>query len=418
MSTKFNIPRWAYNPLNPSQDVVEPNNAKKQQGFQKQEPILRQWLNWLLNGAGEGLLNLSTSATAYDDLADFIANAEPGDTGLVRAPASTVAPLDEVYAADPLTASLTSIDTDGQYIVCAWATATPSVDVRERDGATLVQTLSLTNVPTSIQQVRTNGDAILVAYDTYVECFNTSDFASRWVYDHAAAVASCALDDDQAYLAGATSGGVEVRALNLTTGALVASYAHGALVNSVITDGARVYIGGNAGTGGNHIRAIPRNMGAAVWSLIDNAVAAPDAMACDGEDLWVGTSSTLLRIMPKFGVVVDQDTGAGVNDLTLTTRYLIMARSSAVVYLDRKSSYPLLANGTSTSQDYPGVLLHGGAVTVVGCDGDRIYAGGALALGATLRIHEMPRLADRMYKRRDPNADRVIPMRALAHPLE
>jgi len=110
-----------------------------------------------------------------------------------------------------------------------------------------------------------------------------------------------AIDGTYLYLVGATgSGSYECRAINLSTGSVVWSYAHGATLYSVATNGWRVFVAGAAGTGAYNIRSLQADTGDDasssgyddVWDeTLATAVARRDCMACDGDGLYVGLPS-------------------------------------------------------------------------------------------------------------------------------
>lgn len=420
----FDLPEWASNPADANQIKV-PSAGLRKEGWPKNAIPPRNITNWLHNKAYLMLKNLQTSALVYASpelFTDATAGADPGDVGLITGLDPTLEPMGEVAALDPHAgAALISVDGDARRIVCAWNTATPSVDVRFRSGG-LDATLTLTNTPTAILRAITNGSKICVAYDNYVETFDgASPYASVGVYDHGGAVGDIALDHTQVYLAGAAgTGGNHARAVTLADGTTATwSFVHGATLNAVCTDGVRCYIGGNLGTTSMYVRAIHRTSGAEIWADGTEIVAGGQSMMTDGEQLFVKGNTKLLMYQTWIdNPLTSLTVGAGdTSVLTLSPRYFAMRFANGIIYQDRKWQNPPIDN-TATITASAIAINHGAAPATIYCDGGYMYAGGTISGGVTLRIHQLPQLRDRQWRRVDPDVDAFMPLRQLAFPLE
>lgn len=419
----FSLPEWASNPADLNQ-VKEPSAGLKKEGWSKNSIPPRNITNWLHQQAYFMLKNLQAGALVYASpelFADPTAGADAGDVGIVTGLDPSSSPMAEVAALDPHAgAALISVDGDARRIVCAWNTATPSVDVRFRSGG-LDATLTLTNVPTAILRAVTNGSKICVAYDNYVETFNaTSPYASVGVYNHGAGVADIALDHTQVYLVGAAgTGGNHARAVTLADGTTATwSFIHGASLNAVCTDGVRCYVGGNLGTTNMYVRAIHRTSGAEIWADGTVVVSAGQTMATDGEQLMVKGGTQLITYQTWIdNPLTTQAVGGTTGAIAMSPRYFMMRFGNLVAYQDRKLQNPPL-DATATITNLAAAIDHGAAPATVYCDGGYVYTGGALSSSATLRIHQLPQLRDRQWRRVDPDADAFMPLRQLAFPLE
>lgn len=405
MSTLFPQPRWA---TGAGASVVLPNDATRDQGWSAGEFPPAEFMNALQRDAGRWIGNISSGFGVYTTLDSFIADAEEGDQGVVRSYNAGNQPLQEVAAINgPAGADLVSVDGDGSILVCTWSNNT--ADVRTRSGV-LLRSLALPGAVTGIGRIVTNGEYSALIFGTRVHINTVADGAQIGTFDHAGALTDVAIDGTNAYIVGAAgTGGFQARAVNLAGVSSAWGYIHGASLNSVTTDGVRVYIGGNV-SGGNHIRALTVAAGAVEWSLAADVPEGGQHMDTDGEFIWAKTDTTLRKISTKFGEQLESIavSGTDVKIIHLCGRYLFLRNANNISYLDLKA-------GQSTT--LATCIQHGAVPTGLYCDGDRIYAGGVNTSSVSLRVHLLPQLRDQMFKR-TLSSNAFQPHRGLAYPVE
>jgi len=295
--------RWAYGG---GASVSQPPEPSRSSGFPSTIPLLAAWLNWCFNTVGEWIAYFEGRVEQYDTLEELVAAVTVGDSAeLVEydfgsLPGTSLATI----AAG---AAVVDIACDGRYVYVATATTLKRYN---RTGGTLVTTYTKTNAG-NIVRVVTNGDAVAIAYSTYVECFNAAG-TSRWVIDHGATVHDVAIDSARVYMAGARDGSNRgVRGLALATGVTNWSYVHDtigtAALFSIATDGRVVYVAG-AATGNAslaNLRALnasdgrdatgetgPADTAGLSWNAVSaTAVSTTGVLAVDDTRLYIGYQS-------------------------------------------------------------------------------------------------------------------------------
>ena len=429
------LPEWAT-----TGTKTAPSAAKQSIGWRFQDFPPFDYVNWFWNLTAGWVAYLATSTGRFSSLEaaidDTVAPLVAGDTFILDEddgiPGKELA--NNVMGSNFL---VDAIDVSGRSVVAdvASAAATNQIQVRSRDGATLIANVTLTQgaAPHTVRAISTDGLLVVVAYGTFVEAFAHDTGVSQWSYNHGAAVNDVTLGADGVYMVGATSGGVEVRKLTRAAGTAAWSYNHNAEVFSVAYAGDRIFIGGAAS--GHASAATMRAIEAAngrddsnegglgtsdldVWDVTTGSFDGARQVAYNGRVLVVKTGATQTRFIgPATG-------GAG---LAQTHSYDVkqVAVDHDTIFVGTVTSGGLnlgevKAYDISTASLIWNVKVQASPpvarVSCLATDGASVYVAGTDA-GGTNRSTRLSRgNRPRMWRRVDPSTSEWPPMRQLAIP--
>lgn len=313
MSTLFEKPRWA---TGGSADIVEPSEGKKDLGWVGGgEKPPHETFNWLLRRAYDWINNLADNAAGYDDVADFVANSEGGDFGLIRHEGA----FGENYSREASLATgnaVTAVYSDSAHLLTGEADA--SVTLRDR--LTLAQTsigafagsYTFTNFSATapVDAIHSNGKFVAAVADVgggssgEGEVWNKDDGTSLLTFSHNVSLQGVCQDGFRVYFSGAESLSAGIRAFDFATQTQQWTYTHGGTVHAICTDGIRLYaVGTDAdGTGtsavGSNLLALDVATGALIWEVAMSGFASlPNTIATNGDIVAVsnGTNGFELR---------------------------------------------------------------------------------------------------------------------------
>ena len=405
MSTLFKLPKWAT-----GGSALEPSEGKKIAGWVGvgERPGFKTF-NWLARTTYEWLLNLSISSASYANVNEFIESAEPGDAGFIVPSYGTQAPNETIQTV--AAGTIVSVSTDGAYFVIA---TTSSITIRPRTDLTATTRTFTPTITGTILKAISNGKYLALVRGQNIEIFLRDTGVSVGSYDHGATITDVAIDSTRAYIVGIKVGAITTRAITLSTAALAWSHSHDATLNCVVTDGLRVYVGGNAAgasadsTVGSHVVALTAASGAVEWSQTDVAVAGPERMATDGEELFNVYSTTGIRKRHCTNGKISQTTTLGtILAIEIDHDYLFMSVPNGVYIVPR------------------GVNLSGSAAISLYIEAENV--GGIASDGEFLvlkvndtgyKTRNRPSNRPRRWYRADIDTDTFLPYRRVAFPLE
>jgi hypothetical protein len=405
MSTLFKLPKWAIGGT-----TLEPSEGKKIAGWvgAGERPGFKTF-NWLAAQTYEWILNLSTVAASYANVSEFILSAEPGNTGFITPSYATQAPNETIQTV--ATAAIVSVSTDGEYFVI---TESSSITIRPRTDLTATtRTFTPTISGTTLKAV-SNGKFLALVRGQNIEIFNRDTGVSVGSYDHGATITDVAIDSARAYIVGAKVGAVTTRAITLSTAALAWSHSHDATLNCVVTDGLRVYVGGNAAgasaasTVGSHVVALTASSGAVEWSQTDAAVAGPERMATDGEELFTVYSTT--------GIRKRHCTTGGISQTATLGNILAIEIDHDYLFLSVPAGVYVAPRGVNLSGAAPvGLYTEAANVGGIASDGEFLV----LKVNATgHKTRHRPSNKPRRWYRANIDTDTFLPYRRVAFPLD
>lgn len=322
------LPNWATSPGDPG-DVSAPPAATQAAGWQGGFKPPHEWVNWWWNLVGQWVLFVSQSAQVFNDLDDAVdyadANLSADDMLVVFENDNDTGPGTEEEEEDTgATGPFGGLDTYQGLVVFAVGTGEPYGVNRDLEGASGTPTpqVEYTRTESSTAQnyvIKSDGRYTVVAYGTWVECFNATTGASVWVFDmDTIPVADIAISGDAVYIVHGISTGLgdtvanrHMHKLNLLTKAVLWSLQHspaGDELRSVCTNGRQVFVSGTASgyASGATTRAIVASNGydatgecnngtdasGLAWDRVDAVVAGSGrVMDCDGTTLFFGNSS-------------------------------------------------------------------------------------------------------------------------------
>ncbi len=311
-------PTWAYDA---AADVDTPPTQQRAIGWIAEDIPPAGWINYLYKWWSSWLDYLQGAYPGFDTLEDAYAGLTAGDAAIVyEADRNSIAG-DEHSDGGTAAAAVTAVCATGIDVVFADG-GDPKM-VARADMDTVVRTFTKTNAGT-VQKLVNDGSRLYAAYGNYVEAWNLSTGASVWVYDHGATVWDIAVYDGRLFLGGVSgTGAKEVRSINAEVGGAAQwSYNHNGTVFSVTATHNRVIIAGAASghASGAHMRALQHATGndatneggtaadttGVAWNrVMANAISA-NSLAADARGLWVvdDTANTVIRIDVALGTTV------------------------------------------------------------------------------------------------------------------
>ena len=401
-SPEYNV-QWGESAV--AGDLSDPA-TERPGGYQDGEDLPHGQFNSLLRNLGRWTSHGFANATA------FIAVAEPGQIAPIVFDPSTAEPYAEV--ANSTKAGAVSVDGDGEYFVAALA-STVTLHAKDTPGTT-VRTFTPSFAVAFMLRAVTNGQYVLVAHDTRAELFDRDTGASVWTYTHAdfaTAVLDIAIDGARAYIVGSTGAGNGVlHAVGLSDGVLDWSWDHDAVPNACCTDGAKVYLSGNAsgGTGdsaaGSRLVAIDAVAGTLEWERPDKYASGAQRMVSNGEYLWCG-SGVLSQLACGNGVLLEEKAGT-VSSISMDSDFVYLASSTFVVVYSNAAGWSSATSGVRYSTTSNIVSAYS--------DGERLWYIEATGT-PTVHCARTPVTRTRSWYRADPS-DKFLPMRQLAIPKE
>ena len=401
----FKLPKWAT-----TGTAIEPSEGKKALGWSgsgEKPPF--QTFNWLAKQTFLWLENLANGAASYANVSEFILSAEPGNTGFIAPSYATQAPNETIQTV--ATAAIESVSTDGEYFVIA---TTSSITIRPRtDLDTITRTFAPTIAGATLKAI-SNGKYLALVRGQNIEIFLKDTGVSVGSYDHGAFITDVAIDSTRAYIVGVKVGAITTRAITLETAALAWSHSHDATLNCVVTDGLRVYVGGNAAgasaasTVGSHVVALTASSGAVEWSQTDVAVAGPERMATDGEELFNVYSTTGIRKRHCTNGKISQTTTLGtILAIEIDHDYLFMSVPNGIYIVPRGVNL----SGAAAIQVYIEAANVGG----IASDGEFLI----LKVNDTgYKTRNRPSNRPRRWYRVNIDTDTFLPARRVAFPLD
>jgi hypothetical protein len=319
-------------------------------GYQPLDKPSAGWFNWLFYWVCQWLAWLDIRTSTYTLLETMVAGTAIGETAELAEADATSLPGSSIsnYAAGGAVLSLAA---DGLYVYVARAAV---VTRYTRAGASTGVTYTPTNAGTVVRVV-CNGEVVVVAYGNYVEAFEITG-ASRWVVNHGAQVRDVCLTATFAYMVGAISANIHVRALGIATGALSWSYRHSAAgtVWSVASDGRSVFIASTASsypTGAN-MRALNASNGRDAAADPPAAVADADGLAWDRVSATDVTSGACLAVDDERLYVGYQTAVTVEARAKLTGEILATVTPPAIVVVGLAIDQDFLVVGGSANQSF------------------------------------------------------------------
>lgn len=255
MAKPTETPRWA--DLAAAEDIAEPDDTAKDSGWKARIRPPHEWVNWWWNLVYEWITWLSTAYPTYDTPEAAYADLDDGEAAFVyendRNRQVGIASSAHSSTGTANTAC-NALAVSGTHLFYAEGGGNPKM-VPRSDIDTVTRTFTKTNAGTILRLLFCHAEGVqylVAAYSTYVECWNVSTGASLWVYNHGATVYDLACIHNRLGIAGDTgTGSKEVRALLISSGVAQWSYAHGATIYSMCASGQAFIIAGNAAPAGS-----------------------------------------------------------------------------------------------------------------------------------------------------------------------
>jgi len=398
MSTKFEKPKWAT-----AITVVAPPSGKQLIGWIKEKPPFA-YFNWLARLTYDWINNLADVSAGYDSVAQFVAEAEPGDTGIIKHGLANGA-WEELENQDT-GADIIRIDGDSEYILTTsiihpgpWALYDPD------DFSTPVRTFSPSSAPSiGNSKAVTNGQFVVGIWDDKVQCYNRDTGADVWTHNDPAAGAGIFNDicivDDRVYVVGLSTLSINIKSLSLVDGTLIDDYvAWAANLNQVQCDGRYVYVAGSADGDGDHIIALPLDLSTKVWGY--TAAGTVTRLVTDGREVVAYDGTNILRIDAVTGTGIQTQAQAGVAALEIDSEWIYVGGLVNITRRPRTDlsiSIPMSADTTDRRAIFS--------------DDERVFVGQEDD-GATVRVYSRYN-RDRIWRRLDPSGDINCPRRQAA----
>lgn len=424
-------PEWAYDhspqaPGSTSGDLIEPSEAKRHDGWDKEMPPY-QWFNWVLWIISKWIDWLDKSE--YETLAVAAADLSPGDTAVIRTYDDGQNLPGTLLDYSDTGKFVASLESDGQYVAIAQGSgAAAEVKLVGRtDFTAVINTYTLSATPTgTISRVRCDGEHVVVAYDTKVDVFERDgDGTAISTYDHGAAVNDICIDATFCYLGGAADGsGDEVVRFYLSNGTKSGSYSHGAAVNCLAVGGRQnLYIGGEveAGSGSDYTtRILDANTLNVQESRSTDPVKAIALdtewvyIACDGgsgltQYLQLRSLETYRELSEIEGIRAGSWSGAGFQSMAVDDKYLACGTTDGYVTVFNKRTLGIVWE-----------LTGGADSAVVDLDGEFVFeavTAAAISPGYTIGRRCRPSY-NRLWMRTDSTERWSPPYKRLMIPTE
>lgn len=416
------IPQWATSPSGGA-TVDEPPTGKQIQGWLPFEKPPSGAANWAWNRFASWVAQYASTGSAFPTLqgaanAPGAAPLNVGDSCLIDEPDGALPGGTVQDVAADVGVIFTQNVVDGAARSVVWFSG--DIKVVERDGSGVIRSIPLTNPVTGVTALITDGDLVIIAYDSgttsTVEAFTIDDGVQAWIVTPvgpAGIVNHMCMDADRVYLA-TDKAASELVALTRATGATEWAYDHAGVLWSVATNGTLVFAAG--ATSGHASNATLRG------------VHASDGFDFNGEG-GLGTSPLAWNavqaantVQPMSiatdGIVLYATTGAG------TATLEVWGGADGVLHTSRTiGTFPL-----SVAVDQGYVM----AVTAEGTLGftltDILHAwtgeadGRAISDGAAVFTANGKRIArgnqhPMRFRRVDPSTESWLPLRQLLVPL-
>jgi hypothetical protein len=434
MSILFKKPRWAT-----LGTTLEPSEGQKDSGWVGggQKPGYKTF-NWLQKACGEWVSNLADVAASYVDTSEFIANAEPGNTGQITPDMGNFVPCGQVAASGAIGATIITMDGDGEFFYIATAAATANPFHKYDKTGTLIQTYTAARVATPYR-IRANGSVVAAIYygggSGYLTVWDATTGVvigselNLGVFNIATDTIDLAIDNAKAYVT--MSNGTVVRAFYLSNQILAWS-TNVSNACSLDTDGIRVYVGAQGAMGGiynvsSRMASFDCAAGTAVGEYLGSPVSsvlARGGIVTDGHRVLIITAldEILVAAVPMMlsGLAVpahDEIEQAALPGSTTILGGFLEAEFVGLYGSLAGQSVIYMGKDMSKLDLLYGVQVTGEEIVTAYSDGEHIAYSNALATDSFV-IHNRPRGRAAKWYRADPDADAFMPKRQLAYPLE
>lgn len=285
-------------------------------------------VNWIWFTIYSWILFFKRSVGRFEDLQDVFndSDSEVGDSFILDETNTTIAPGSMIDSQDTGFEWL-YIAVTGKSVIVGNSGSRAIMDLRD---IPLMGSASSTSgqinytfatSPTNIYNIESDGLIVILAYDNVVECLDHDTGSQNWIYTHGAAIGAVAIDSNRVYIGGVAGTGTKhLRALNRATGAVVWSYDAGGEVRGLVSDGRRIFIrqAVSSHASGAHYRAIEASNGydlaneggtgtstfADVWDTTETTSPGNALIFCsDGEFLYAGNNTSAASQVYKFSKV-------------------------------------------------------------------------------------------------------------------
>jgi len=334
-----------------------------------------------------------------------VAEAEPGDTGIIKHGLGDV-PWSELQAEDT-GADVIGIDGDSEFILTTslvhpspWTLYDPD------DVGTIVRTFSPSSAPSvGNGKAVTNGEFVVGIWDDKVQCYNRDTGATVWTHTDPGGVGDVFRDicivDDRVYVVGGTTLGVNFKSLSLVDGTQIDSYvAWTANINQVQCDGRLVYAAGPADGGGDHVIALSLDLSTKVWGY--TAGGTVTRLVTDGREIVAYDGTNIIRIDAMTGTGLQTQAQANVTALEIDSEWIYVGGAVNITRRPRNNLAVSIAMSADTTPR-----------RAIFSDDERVFVGQEDDTVATLRVYSRFN-RDRIWRRLDPSGDINCPRRQAA----
>lgn len=400
MSIKFEKPKWATGIT-----VTAPPSGKQLIGWIKEKPPFG-YFNWLARTTYDWINNLGDASAGYDSLAEFVAEAEVGDTGIIKHGLGYV-PWAQL-AAQGTGADVIGLDGDGEFILTTslvhpspWGLYDPD------DFSAAVRTFSPSSAPSvGNGKAVTNGQFVVGIWDDKVQCYNRDTGATVWTHTDPGGVGDIFRDicivNDRVYVVGGATLGVKFKSLSLVDGTQINLYGGTWVgsINQVQCDGRFVYAAGPADGGGHHIIALSLDLSTKVWGY--TAGGTVTRLVTDGRELVAYDGTNIIRIDAMTGTGLETQAQVGVVALEIDSEWIYVGGAVNITRRPRNDLSISLAMSPDTTDR-----------RAIYSDDERVFVGQEDDTVATLRVYGRYN-RDRIWRRLDPSGDINCPRRQAA----
>lgn len=375
-------------------DYVQPASSLRNSGWVSGDAIPYNVMNWFWRTVSLAIAWIqSWRIRAYDDTRDAVGEGgsqTPGSVYIIGEGESALlhSPLESVSTIAMANAGADIALDGGSYYL------SDGVNLSEYDAidaSSFVESSAdiLSFTPT-ISRVSTDGFWVLTAAQAnasgaeifFTQCTDTDGgiYHSYEISSNVRAIESNGVEFVWA------SGTLSAHLLTIGAGiGTVTSVSHGTQVDAVCIDHDTFYFAGQAGTGGNHVRARTIAAGATVWDAIiasTSGTPSPNDMCCDGEYVYVvgdnitdsGETFNVWcysrlegRLLWRADIGGDDASGCCVDDRYL---YMVVPNNSEVYAVDKRNGHVLFKADTLSSANF------------CDCDGQRLVVSGGSGGGA------------------------------------
>lgn len=400
MSIKFEKPKWATGIT-----VTAPPSGKQLIGWIKEKPPFG-YFNWLARTTYDWINNLGDASAGYTSLAEFVAEAEPGDTGIIKHGLGYV-PWAELQADNMLLGDVLNIDGDGEFLVTTNLAYPSPWTLLDPDDVTIsIRTFSPSSPPAvGNGKAVTNGEFVVGIWDDKVQCYNRDTGATVWTHTDPNGLGDVFRDicivDDRVYVVGGILLTINCRSLSLVDGTLIDFYgAWAANINQVQCDGRFVYAAGPADGSGDHIIALSLDLSTKVWGY--TASGPVTRLVTDGREIVAYDGTNIIRIDAMTGTGLQtHTTGPDVVALEIDSEWIYVGGPVNITRRPRGNLAVSIAMSADTTDR-----------RAIYSDDERVFVGQEDD-GATLRVYGRYN-RDRIWRRLDPSGDINCPRRQAA----